>query len=425
MVKKLSRKKIIIICAIIVSVTVLICIYFIFRNNYSSLNDKVHVEKVTVITGQGSLGYDAKYAGIVEPQKETKIKKDESKSISKVYVSEGDTVKAGDLLFEYDMNDMNLQLEQLNIDLEGINNKITTLTTQLDELNKSKNSASSADQVTLTLQIQSTQLDIKTEQYNAASKQKEIDKLQNSISNSTVKSEIDGIIKSVANTSSGSSDSYITILSTGNYRIKATATELNISELSKDEEMIIYSRVDDSTWSGKISSIDKESTSVSGSAIQNYYDGATTSGSTTGAASKYTFYVEVENSDGLILGQHVYVMHKVGRQNEGISLPSYYIVTGSSSYVWADDGTGKLIKKNIILGEYDSITDTYTVISGITSDDKLAYPSDSLYEGMPTTDEMIYSMSSEEKKPVSENDNNSAFTDNGSTVIEVSSEGGS
>lgn len=72
------------------------------------------------------------------------MNKDESKTVSKLLVSVGDNVKTGDVLFEYDVDAMNLSLEQLKLELEGINNKISTLQDQLAELNKQKNNAGSS-----------------------------------------------------------------------------------------------------------------------------------------------------------------------------------------------------------------------------------------------------------------------------------------
>ena len=49
-------------------------------------------------------------------------------------------------------------------------------------------------------------------------------------------------------------------------------------------------------------------------------------------ATKYPFYVTLETSDGLMLGQHVYIEPGTGVNTEGLHLMTAYIV---------DAGTGK------------------------------------------------------------------------------------
>ena len=50
--------------------------------------------------------------------------------------------------------------------------------------------------------------------------------------------------------------------------------------------------------------------------------------------------------------------------------------------MWAQNSKGKLEKRNITLGEYNTETDTYPVTDGLTAEDYIAYPDDSLKAGM-------------------------------------------
>ncbi|MDE6979898.1 MAG: hypothetical protein K2P60_00590 [Lachnospiraceae bacterium] len=52
--------------------------------------------------------------------------------------------------------------------------------------------------------------------------------------------------------------------------------------------------------------------------------------------------------------------------------------------MWADDGNGKLIKKSVVLGEYDPMMDEYQIVSGLTENDYIAFPMEGLYEGIIT-----------------------------------------
>ena len=56
------------------------------------------VQSVSMICGLGSVGLADRFAGIVSPLGETKIKKNDSMAVSDIRVKVGDTVKEGDVL---------------------------------------------------------------------------------------------------------------------------------------------------------------------------------------------------------------------------------------------------------------------------------------------------------------------------------------
>ena len=91
-----------------------------------------------------------------------------------------------------------------------------------------------------------------------------------------------------------------------------------------------------------------------------------------------------------MLGQHVYIEMDEGQEDQktGIWLGEYYIVDADtdSPYVWAVDSKGKLEKRSVILGQYDENLSEYEIADGLTEDDSIAFPSDSLVEGMSTRD---------------------------------------
>ena len=71
------------------------------------------VQSVSMICGLGSAGMTDRFAGVVSALGETNIKKDDSMTIGEIKVKAGDAVNVGDVLFTYDMS-------QLEIDLEAI-----------------------------------------------------------------------------------------------------------------------------------------------------------------------------------------------------------------------------------------------------------------------------------------------------------------
>lgn len=54
-------------------------------------------------------------------------------------------------------------------------------------------------------------------------------------------------------------------------------------------------------------------------------------------------------------------------------------------YVWAAGRHDKIEKRKVTLGEYDEKLDQYQITDGLTEDDYIAYPEDSITEGEKVT----------------------------------------
>ncbi len=361
------------------------------------------VSSVASIAGIGNgMSNQTKFSGVIEPQSTEDIQKDENKKIGTLSVATGDTVTAGQELFTYDTEDLALTIDQAKLEIETIANRMDTLQSQINELTKEKNNASSDDAMSYTLQIQSLQLDIRTEEYNKGMKEAELARLEASVSDTSVVSPIDGIITNINTTGeydqmTGMEKPYISILSTGAYRVKGTISELHINNLMPGQSVLIRSRVDENTtWMGMIDYIDFENPN-SGDQNQNFYYSSSSS-SSSNTSSKYDFYVTLTDYEGLILGQHVFIELDYGTENvekEGIWLPSYYIGNDETgdTYVMARDDDNKLEKRDITLGAYDETTDTYEITDGVTEDDFICVPDPMFTEGMETVEEIFFDTS--------------------------------
>ena len=250
-------------------------------------------------------------------------------------------------------------------------------------------------------------MNLKKNEYDQVSKQAEIDKLQAATTNTEVRSEIDGVIQKIDTSKLGSDDgdtlddsmgadsgsdssdnSFITILSTGAYRIKGQVNEQNRNTVVPGSAVIVRSRVDENQiWHGTMGAVDEQNSTNSSSS--NSYFGMS-SGDDTTSSSTYPFYVTLDSSEGLMLGQHVYIEMDEGQeeQKKGIWLGDYYIVDADTEnpYVWAVDSKGRLEKRSVVLGQHDDDLSEYEIADGLTEDDSIAFPSDSLAEGMRTKD---------------------------------------
>lgn len=353
--------------------------------------DAVTVQKVSDITSQGSVGLVNRYAGIVVSGETATVKKGD-KQVLETYVKEGDFVTEGDVLFCYDNEAMELQLSKLLLELEGYENTISNAEEDIPNLERQRDAAPAAQQLTYSLQIQELQANVREATYNKGLKEREIENMQEALQDTDVRAPISGRVMSVKDSddTSGygygdsSSDAYITIMDMTTYQVKGTINELNVGTLSEGMNVLVRSRLDESvTWSGVLESIDWETKVENNN--NRYYYGAGSDEMT--SSSKYPFYVKLNDVTGLILGQHVYIEPDYGQQEvrEGLWLPEYYIVDADSSpYVWAANGRDRLEKRSVSLGDYDAERGEYQILSGLKKSDYIAFPMDGLSAGMQT-----------------------------------------
>ena len=289
-----------------------------------SAEGSVYMSKVSDIMDQGALGIKTRLVGVVDPQESKDIKLDSDKQLKETFVEVGDEVKKGDPLFSYDVEAMKQKIQEADLELEEMNNTLQTMNQQLNELNVQASKAK---------EILSAQNSIHKQEYNISVKQLERAQLEKNVDNAVVYSDIDGIVKSINSDSSGSGDSYnygssgsnafMTILATGDYRIKGTCNEMNIYSLYVGEQMVIRPRADEDT--------------------------------------------------------------RETEEKTGLWIPNYYVVSDDETntyYVWSCDDNQKVCKKEISVGEIDEEMLEYQILDGLTEDDYIAFPDELTQEGM-------------------------------------------
>lgn len=348
-------------------------------------NGEASVQSVSMICGLGSAGLTDRFAGVVSALGETNIKKDDSLTIGEIKVKVGDAVNVGDVLFTYDMSRLQMDLEAAQLELESLKSQLADKEDEKEQAETALNSTvDDAERNRTLLQIRQINLEIRNTNSSIASKSRDIEKLQGSMKTTSVKAEVAGEVKSVnpdgGTDNQGNPLPLICIVQTGGFRVKGYVNENNAAVLNQGAQVIIRSRVSDQTWKGTISSIDWNNPAQSSN--NYYYDSGS---SDTGNSSKYPFYVELSSSDGLLMGQHVYIEPDLGQdaQNTGIQLPASFINDADSSpWVWAQSSSGKLEKRSLTLGDYNAELDTYAVTDGLTAADYIAFPDDTLKAGM-------------------------------------------
>lgn len=373
-----KKTKIIILISACILIAV-IGIYFLFPKE--SNNQNIYVQKVSTIIGSSYT--ENRYSGVVESSETVDINQDGNKSITDMYVEAGQKVSKGDKLFSYDTTEASNSIAQKKLDIEAQNNEIqaqnNTIADYKAELNKG------GDKVEIQARINDASFAIRQAQNTIKATQTEIDQLNKQIENSTVLSTIDGIIKEVnkdgGTDESGNQKPLVSITQTTDFRVKGSISEMGT--ISEGTSVIVRSRVnEDQIYKGTVTKVETDPQSNSNN---NFY-GADSSES----ASKYPFYVSLDNNKGLMLGQHVYIEADNGQstKKKGIWLDASFIVSddNGNSYVWVSE-KGKLKKRKVELGKTDEETYTTKIKSGLSVDDYIAWADDSYSEGMKTTTE--------------------------------------
>ncbi len=341
----------------------------------------VYVQSVASLMGYAEQGgLQNRYAGVVEAQQTVDIQKDGERTVTEVLVKEGDVVTEGDVLFLYDTQEANFALEQALLELERIENSIHSYYAQIAQLEQERKTAPASEQLSYTMQIQQAQSALKTEEYNQKVKQLALEALQANAVAPEVKAPLSGVVQQVNNKDDQSTtgQAFISIMETGDYRVKGFVNEQNVFSIQIGDAVTIRSRADDSqTWYGAVGEIN----------TQQNQQGEGNDPMTT--SSRYPFYITLENDDNLLMGQHVYIELGQGLAFEEVQIQEGYLTRqGDDFYVWVEH-YGELRKRQVQVGDYEEATGMYTIAEGLTLEDRVAFPQAGLQEGDHT---MVYSL---------------------------------
>lgn len=348
----------------------------------------VYVQSVAQIMGYGTMGGSNACAGVVVAQKEVKVERDENRKIAELKVEVGQTVSEGEVLFVYDTDEIQLTIDKAKLEIEQMKNTVKDYTEQITQLEKEKKSAPESEKLSYTVRIQSLETDKKEAEYNITVKERELESLQANAGDGAITAPIDGKIKAI-NENGGNDEMtgqplpYITMIESGAYRVKGKVNELNLNEFYAGLPVTIRSRADETmTWTGTITQVDTAPKT-------NNNDGASDEMTST---SSYPFYVELDTVDGLLLGQHVFIEPGNGEpvQTEGISLFADYVLGSEEEgyYVWAANADIEIEKRAVTVASFDEMLYCYVITEGLTAEDRIAFPDESIQEGAPVTDTM-------------------------------------
>lgn len=336
----------------------------------------VPVVQMRLLTRAGEAG--ERFAGVVVSQNAVQIRRDLTQTIAELCVAEGDLVRQGQLLYRYDSDTLNLTLDKQELELERLKADIKEIKSQITEVEKElKSTKDESLQTQLNIQLRQLQTNLTEAEYDQEDLEKDIKTTNELLKNVDVKSPIDGTVRTIDEMG----EVYIVIQQTGAYQVKGTLNELSLNAgIQAGAQVIVVSRLDENrTWTGTVAEVDYNNTTT------NSYDSLYGTGNSFSGSTSYPFTVVLDSTDGLLLGQHVYI-RLAGINESGtdrILIPESYVMDYAydgvsmitSGNVWCPDSGGKLVKQSIVLGEYVSSLGCYVVLDGLTMDSFVADPS--------------------------------------------------
>lgn len=356
----------------------------------SGNGNAVFVQSVAELDAMGSLAANDRYAGMVVSEHVTEIHKDGDKTVSELLVQEGQDVVAGQSLFTYDVQQLQLTLDKQLLELEQLKATIENYKVQIEELKRGEATSTGSDKLQYTIQIQTTQIDLKEAELNLQAKEKTVAQSQALLENVTVTAPVAGRVTAISESgydNQGNPTAYITIQQAGSFRVKGILGELQRGVITEGVRVRIVSRTDEAQcWYGTVALVDYESPSQ-GMTGNNMMIGGAMEPMT--ASSNYPFYVDLDSTDGLLLGQHVYLELAVEEENQptGLVISSAFLCydEDGSTYVWAEDGSS-LEKRRVTIGQENYMLGTVEILEGLDGEDYIAFPDpETCIPGAPTT----------------------------------------
>lgn len=257
------------------------------------------------------------FAGVVSTAGDVEVNKKADVAVGEVKVSAGDVVHAGDVLFTYDVESAGLDLEKAQLELAQMESELSMTRANKEALEKEKAKAEESLQLSYSLEIQEKETAIMEQEYRIQTKQREIEQLEALVADADVVSPVDGTVRSVSDGSSDSSgaygydggsgasgsgsDAFIVISKTTDILVMGSVDEANLAEVYEGMEVAVRARAGSGEWSGTVTSIETDKPLQQNS---YYYDPS--------QSSKYPFYVALDSTEGLVVGQHVYIVAEWG-----------------------------------------------------------------------------------------------------------------
>ena len=212
-------------------------------------------------------------------------------------------------------------------------------------------------------QIKDKEKEIRDYQLDMKEANLEIKDIQKKLNNQTIKSTLNGVVKTVGDPEKESNDGkpLIQVVSSEGLYVKGTVSESKMNKLKVGATLSGYSYDNGVSFTAEVREISPYPS-------DNGQDGAN--------ASSYPFTAYIADASGLSNNSwaELTLLDEGDGQGQGIYLEKPFVRTENGQYyVMKDDGTGHLTKQIVQIGgiQYGS---SYQITGGLSMDDKITFP---------------------------------------------------
>jgi HlyD family secretion protein len=320
-------------------------LYFIEKAN-SKVDREVHLNNWNFLE-KGDLQKVLPKSGLVTSAEETYLYfNDEFGSFKKFLVKEGDEVKAGTPLYEYEVTDFTGQKDVLESEVDQLEDEIDSIEDNISDLERLENSLPSTydeEEMPLEASALETEYDLKKE---IASRELEIDRLENQIDSLesqisdlesyettlTVESSSEGIVKDLSHSVQ---NPLITIASNG-VIVTTDLTEKEIMDVEENMNAKVQSEVEKKTKKGlvtHVSSLPKRDPHLQ-------------------TDSMYPIIIQLQDEENKLLpGHHVLVSVITDEVKNALVVPVTAVEkSGSNKHIWVLTDKGLVKKRTVETG---------------------------------------------------------------------------
>ena len=212
-------------------------------------------------------------------------------------------------------------------------------------------------------QIKDKEKEIRDYQLDIKETNLEIKDIQKKLNNQTIKSTLNGVVKTVGDPEKASNDGkpLIQVVSSEGLYVQGTVSESKMNKLKVGATLSGYSYDNGVSFTAEVREISPYPS-------DNGQDGAN--------ASSYPFTAYIADASGLSNNSwaELTLLDEGDGQGQGIYLEKPFVRTENGQYyVMKDDGTGHLTKQIVQVGgiQYGS---SYQITGGLSMDDKITFP---------------------------------------------------
>ncbi|WP_315635362.1 efflux RND transporter periplasmic adaptor subunit [Rossellomorea yichunensis] len=333
--------------------TLTLSLLFVGANTYliEKANSKVDREVRVAnweISGKDDLVKELPKPGVVTAEEESYIYfNDEFGSFKKFLVKEGEQVKSGTPLYEYEVTDQTQQKSVLESEVEQLEDEIDSIEDNIDDLESLESSlpSSSSDDKKIPIDASALQSEYEIKKEIAA-KELEIDRLENQIDNLerqisdmesyettlTVQSSVDGTIKDLSH----AIDNPLITIASQSTIVATDLTEKEIVTVEENMSAVVQSDIEKKTQKGIVTSV--ATLPKNDPHLQT--------------DSMYPVEVKIQDTENKLLpGHHVFLSIITEEVKGALVVPVTAIEKeGSSTYVWILTEKGTVEKRKVETG---------------------------------------------------------------------------